>query len=403
MRHSLLIVFSFFVFLAPAPAQNELADAGLSGDGIEHLEKWFERTIARGELPMADVLIYRNGVVGYHEQFGTGNQKSGEPLEEDQIFHLMSMTKPIVSVAFMMLYEEGHFQLGDSVARYLPEFSGLRVAAATDRGVEVPTQPVERPVTIEMLLNHTAGFSHGLGATQLDREIAQRLYYRPQADIAARVGTLVELPLIGQPGKQWYYSAAPDVLARLVEHFSGMSVARFLRLRIFEPLGMDDTGYNVAPSEHERVVKNHQVAQDTILELAGFQLPKTGNRVFGGTHGLYSTTNDYLRFCRMLLNGGTLDGRRFLGSKTVELMTMNHVGELRGGGFGFGLGFGVVTDVSATGLPSSEGTYYWSGAYCTYFLIDPKEDMIAIVMSQRSPYSGRHERSIWQMVYQCIE
>jgi CubicO group peptidase (beta-lactamase class C family) len=191
------------------------------------------------------------------------------------------------------------------------------------------------------------------------------------------------------------------VLARLIEHFSGMTVADFLQERLFDPLKMNDTGYNVAAEKQERIVANHGFTDGTI-GLAGFQLPSSGNTVYGGTHGLYSTAADYLRFCRMLLGGGELDGRRYLSPTTIEFMTLNHVGDMRSDGQGFGLGFGIVTDVAESNVAGSEGIYYWSGAYCTYFFIDPQEDMIAILMSQRAPYSGHHFEMMQQMVYQTI-
>ena len=350
---------------------------------------------------MAEAIIYRNGEVGYHEVLGKSNLAEGTPLQENQIYHIMSMTKPIVSVAFMMLYEEGHFRLKDKVKQYLPEFAELRVARNANEGIGVATDSADTDITIEQLLTHTAGFSHGLGGTPLDNEIARAMYFQPQADIAARVATLASLPLVGQPGKQWYYSAAPDVLARLIEQFSGMTVAEFLQQRLFDPLEMKDTGYNLTPEQAGRLVTNHEL-RGNALGVAPLQLPSSGNTVYGGTHGLYSTAADYLRFCRMLLQKGELDGRDYLSPKTVELMTMNHVGSLREGGHGFGLGFGVLVDVADSEVAGSPGMYYWSGAYSTYFLIDPKENLIAILMSQRSPYSGFHGEMVQQLVYQTL-
>ena len=399
MRH--LLLFLLLPGLLPLLAQEAATIGSLSTQGLARLESWVQQEIDAGQLPMAEVLLYRNGTVGYHEVLGSSNVAADAPLQREQIFHIMSMTKPIVSVAFMMLYEEGHFRLQDHVADYLPEFAEPRVASSTDAGVKVPARAAKNSITIEQLLTHTAGFSHGLGGTPLDNEIAQALYYEPQVDIADRVSTLAQLPLVGEPGEQWYYSASPDVLSRLIEHFSGMTTAEFLQERLFDPLGMADTGYNVPEADSSRVVANHGMVEE-VVQLAGFQLPQTGNRVYGGTHGLYSTAQDYLRFCRMLLNGGSLEGKQYLSPKTVELMTMNHVGELREPGHGFGLGFGIVTDVAASDIAGSVGTYYWSGAYSTYFFIDPAEDLIAIMLSQRSPYSGRHGQLFQQMVYQAI-
>ena len=393
----LLLILPLWTLTAQQRAGQE---ATWHTEGLDRLEGWVQGEIDAGRLPMAEVLLYADGAVGYRATFGSSNTALGTPLTENQIYHIMSMTKPVVSVAFMMLYEEGHFRLRDRVADYLPEFTDPRVALATSQGLTVPTREAESALTIEQLLTHTAGFSHGLGETAFDREFAQAMYYQPHADIEARVRTLASLPLVSEPGEQWYYSAAPDVLARLIEHFSGQSVAKFLQQRLFDPLGMEDTGYNVQVADSGRVVANHGLVEEAV-QLAGFQLPQRGNRIYGGTHGLYSTPSDYLRFCRMLLNKGELDGRRYLSPSTVELMTMNHVGELRPRGEGFGLGFGVITDVAANKVAGSVGTYYWSGAYSTYFFVDPKRELIAMLFSQRSPYSGFHGEMFRQLVYQA--
>ncbi len=399
MRITLLTLL-LLVTLALASAQDAAA-AGLSVDGLQRYTDWIASEIDTGELPMAEAMIYRHGILGYHEVQGKSDLGTERALEPNQIYHLMSMTKPIVTVALMMLYQEGYFQLNDRVAKYLPEFANLKVARNTTDGVGVATDPAETAITIEQILSHTAGFSHGLGGTKLDNEIAAAMYFQPKATLAERVSTLATLPLIGQPGKQWYYSASPDIAARLVEVFSGQTLAEFLQERLFDPLGMKDTGYNIPASETGRLVANHQ-ANEGALSKAPMQLPSSGNTIFGGTHGLYSTAADYLKFCRMLLNHGELDGRRYLSPKTLEMMTLNHVGDLREDGQGFGLGFGLITDVADNGVLGSVGQYFWSGAYSTYFFIDPQEDLIAIFMSQRSPYSGYYEKKMRQMTYQAL-
>ena len=403
MLRPFLFAFLLLVCMAPASSQNVApAEAGLSPEGIERIDAWLEREIAEQRLPMGEMLIFRNGALGYHRTAGRSSLNEDTALKEGQLFHLMSMTKPIVSVAFMMLYEEGHFQLKDPVAKYLPEFAELKVARGTDEGLAVATDPAVSQITIEQVLSHTTGYSHGLSGTKLDNEFAAALYYRPHPDIAGRVATLATLPLTGQPGKQWIYSTSPDILARLIEVFSGQSVAEFLQERLFDPLGMDDTGYNVPADRAGRMVTNHQ-AGDNGLSVAAMQFPTSGVTVYGGSFGLISTAADYLRFCRMLLNEGTLDGKRYLSPKTIDLMTTNHVGEMRGNGEGFGLGFGIITDVAKNGVPGSVGQYFWNGAYSTFFFIDPREDLIAILMSQRSPYSGYHEKMLRQMTYQALD
>ncbi|WP_116127348.1 serine hydrolase domain-containing protein [Lewinella sp. IMCC34183] len=399
MRPTLLALL-FLLVTAPASAQDAAA-AGLTEAGLQRYTDWITGEIEAGRLPMAETMIFRHGALGYHDVQGVSDLSTGRALEEKQLYHLMSMTKPIVTVAFMMLYEEGHFQLTDKVADYLPEFAELKVARNSDEGVQVATDPATSAITVEQVLSHTAGFSHGLQGTKLDNEIAAALYYRPHADIASRVRTLATLPLLGQPGQQWIYSTSPDILARLIEVFSGQTVIEFLEERLLGPLGMSDTNYNIPAENSGRLVANHQVAEGTLTK-AAMQLPGSGNKVYGGSFGLYSTAADYLTFCRMLLNKGELDGTRYLSPKTVELMTMNHVGEMRGNGEGFGLGFGIITDVAANGVLGSKGQYFWNGAYSTFFFIDPVEDMIVIMMSQRSPYSGYHEKMVRQMTYQAL-
>ena len=392
-----------FLFLLPGTIATgqEASAAGLSEVGTARIDSWLQKEIEAERLPMAEMLIYRNGALGYHRTAGVTKVVEGQALQENQLYHLMSMTKPIVTVAFMMLYEEGHFQLNDPVADYLPEFAELTVARNTDEGLSVATDSAESAITIAQVLSHTTGYSHGLTGSKLDNEIAGALYYLPHPDIASRVRTLATLPLTAQPGTRWIYSTSPDILARLIEVFAGQSVAEFLQERLFDPLGMDDTGYNVPADQQSRMVVNHQV-DDNGTSVADMQFPISGNTVFGGSFGLISTARDYLTFCRMLLNKGELDGRRYLSPKTVELMTVNHVGDLRGNGEGFGLGFGIITDVAKNGVSGSEGQYFWNGAYSTFFFIDPQEDLIAILLSQRSPYSTYHEKMLRQMTYQAL-
>lgn len=377
--------------------------AGFSEERLERYEAFLKKEIDEGRVPGAVTLVMRKGNVAHNKVFGYSDLESKEPIRSDQLFYIQSMTKPIVSVAFMMLYEEGHFALIDPVSKYLPDFKNLKVAKDVEQGAAGETEPVEKEVTIAQLLSHTAGFSHGLGGSKLDQDIIRALYYEPHADIAARVKALVGMPLVGQPGAQWYYSASPDVLALLIEHFSGMTNAEFLQTRLFDPLGMKDTGFNVSKSNQSRVSAVHGFTEEGRLIKQERQTPKEGNTIFGGTHGLFSTADDYMTFCQMLLNGGEWNGTRYLSRKTIELMTANHVGNLRGDSDGFGLGFGVLMDVANSEQLGSEGQYYWSGAFCTYFFIDPKEELISILMIQMAPYNNYYGEKMRQMVYQAID
>ncbi len=403
-----LFLTALFTFVSIyAPAQQLVEDynviAGISKDRLDRYDKFLEREIKFGKIPGAVSLIMRKNQVVHKATYGYKNLAEKTEMDEDGIFHIMSMTKPIVSVAFMMLYEEGYFQLTDPVSKYIPQFMNLKVAKDVTQGADGETDDAKSQVTIHQLLSHTAGFSHGLSGTPLDNDIAKAMYYEPQKDIVSRVNTLVRLPLIGQPGEQWHYSASPDVLSLLIEKFSGMTTAKFLQERLFDPLGMKDTGYNIAKENQKRWVAVHNYNEEGRMVNSEQQLPVEGNTVFGGTHGLFSTAADYMIFCQMLLNKGEWKGKQYLSPKTLEIMTMNQVGELyQAPGQGFGLGFGVTTDLAASKSSGSIGQYYWSGAYCTYFFIDPKEELIAILMTQMQPYNNYYPTIMRQFIYQSI-
>ncbi|MEL6944813.1 MAG: serine hydrolase domain-containing protein, partial [Bacteroidota bacterium] len=311
---------------------------------------------------------------------------------------------PIISVAMMMLYEEGHFELGDPVSKYLPQFKNPKVARSENG--EMIEEEANKAITIAHLFSHTAGFSHGLGQSPIDQMYWKALYggglrADPHKTIEERVNTMSELPLVGHPGEQWYYSASPDLLALLIEQFSGKTVAEFLQERIFDPLDMKDTGYNLPQDKSGRAAGLH-ASNNGQLFYAPQQTPTSGNTVFGGTHGLFSTVEDYMKFASMLLNKGEFNGKRLLSRKTVELMTANHVGDLKGNGEGFGLGFGVRTDLAEGRTLGTEGQFYWNGAFNTYFFVDPKENMIAVMMTQLWPFNNYYSRMFRQMVYQAI-
>lgn len=405
-QYFLPLIFAFLFICVDGinaqQAQIDLPTNGISQERLKRYDDFLEQEIKEGKIPGAVSLISRKGEIIHDAQYGFASLAEKKPIQKDNIFHLMSMTKPIVSVAFMMLYEEGYFFLSDPVSKYLPQFKDIKVA----KDVNLPegaTELLNTEITIHHLLTHTAGFSHGLGGSELDKAVSKALYFQPQESIESRVNTLVSLPLFSQPGEQWYYSASPDVLSLLIEKFSGMTTAQFLQQRIFDPLGMKDTGYNIAKENQDRWAPVHNYNKEGKMVNSEQQLPVEGNKVYGGTHGLFSTASDYMKFCQMLLNNGAYDGKQYLSSKTVELMRMNQIGDLRQGpGAGFGLGFGVTVDVAGTKASGSEGQYYWSGAYCTYFFIDPEEELIAILMTQVQPYSNYYATMMRQFTYQTI-
>lgn len=397
-----LLLLVFFTANAFSQTTDKVV-AGMSVERLNSYEDYIKSAIEEGEMPGVVSMIMRNGELVHHKAFGVNNMKTKTPMTTDGLFYIQSMTKPIITVAFMMLYEEGHFLLTDPVSKYIPAFKDLKVAKDVSKDKTGETEPMEQEITIANLLSHSAGLSHGLGGTTLDRDYAMTMYFQPHKTVEDRMNAMLTLPLIGQPGKQWYYSAAPDVLSVLIEKFSGMSTADFLQQRIFDPLGMNHTGYNIPKSEQENMVYVHNKNKAGELEY-GFNQPKLeDNTIWSGVNGLYATAADYMTFCQMLLNKGELNGKQLLSRKTVELMTMNHVGDLYNGpGEGFGLGFAVVENVAETGLLGSEGTFYWNGANNTFFFIDPKENMVAIFMTQLAPYSETNRKKFWRHVYQAI-
>jgi CubicO group peptidase (beta-lactamase class C family) len=348
----------------------------------------------------ANALVGRHSKVVYQDVYGSMDREAGKPMALDTIFRIYSMTKPIASVALMMLYEEGRFQLDDAASRYIPEFEDQRVLAGGSTEQPDLREPL-RPATVRDHLMHTAGLP-GLGRlpespiAALYREAALPGITAQGATLRDLIVKLGQLPLAYDPGTRWEYGASTDVVAYLVEVLSGQRFDEFLRQRIFEPLGMIDTGFHVPASELQRFAANYRAGENG-LELAdapatsAFARPQT---YFSGVGGLVSTAADYTRFCKMLANGGELDGERILGPRTLQLMATNHLAggrdmkEMGGGsriarpGMGFGLGFAVLLDPAAAGVIGTPGEYYWSGAANTAFFVNPAEDLFVILLTQ---------------------
>jgi CubicO group peptidase (beta-lactamase class C family) len=354
----------------------------------------------------------RRGKLVHLEVQGEMDVANGTDMRRDTIFRIASMTKPIASAALMMLWEEGRFQLRDPVARFLPEFADPRVSTTGDVSGETGELiAADRPIQIRDMLTHTAGLANRyIGNTDFYTEhMASR---DPQGDLADYSELLAELPLVYQPGTQWQYSVATDVVGRLVEVISGMPLDQFLSERMFAPLGMTDTHFFLDAEKAPRLAAQYQPGPDEriVLQDPGgadsrwVSGPKT---LFRGAGGLVSTIDDYLRFQQMMLNGGELDGQRLLSPATVSLMIDNHIGDLPiwlgGPGMGFGLGYGIVVDRGAAATPLSEGSAYWGGAYCTISWLDPEQDLVAVLMTQVRPYGHINIRQDFQVLtYQAI-
>ncbi|WP_425127605.1 serine hydrolase domain-containing protein [Burkholderia arboris] len=384
-----------------------------------------ERYVASGRLPGAVTMIYHRGELAHVNVVGSMDVERAKPMREDAIFRIYSMTKPITSVAFMTLVEQGLVALDDPVSSVIPAWKDLGVAVAGARSLGgFQTRPVAREMRMVDLLRHTAGLSYFFQArTNVDaayRELALGEPGNP-GGLDGMIADLARLPLDYSPGDEWNYSVATHVLGYLVETISGQPFADYLKQALFDPVGMPDTGFFVPDDKADRLCACYRPDADGGLALhddpatSAFLQPPA---LASGGSGLVSTAGDYLRFCRMLLNGGSIDGHRVLSPKTVELMTINH---LPGGktldqmsrstfseavypGLGFGLGFAVTQDLAATMQPGSIGDYFWGGGASTTFWIDPAEELAVVFMTQLLPsttYRVRRDLRHWVYGAMC--
>ncbi len=383
------------------------ATLGLSPERLKRIDRFFQETyVDTGKLPGAVTLVARHGEIAHFGAVGMADVERGTALATDTIFRIYSMTKPLTSVAFMMLVEEGKVALEDPVEAYIPAWKNLGVFVA---GIppQAMTERPTRPMQMVDLLRHTSGLTYGFQSrTNVDAAyrkagIGEMANHRTLADF---IDQLSHLPLEFSPGEAWNYSVSTDVLGYLVEIISGMPFQDFLRTRIIEPLGMTDTDFQVRPDQASRFAACYNRASDGALALQDD--PTTSNYLapptfYSGGGGLVSTATDYFKFCQMLLSGGRANGQRFLSRKTIALMTANHLpggqdltqlsrslfSEATNAGIGFGLGFAVNIDPTKVLLPGSVGEYYWGGAASTAFWIDPVEELVVVSMTQLLPSS----------------
>jgi CubicO group peptidase (beta-lactamase class C family) len=377
-------------------------DVGMSTERLQRIAQVVRRAVDAREITGAVTVVARKGRTVHFETQGLMDVEAKRPMRRDAIFPIASMSKPITGVAILMLVEEGKVRLNDPVSRFVPEFKDTKVAVERQvgRGTAVPTGngrgraseiytvPATREITVRDLMTHTSGLaSGGVGA----REAARIAPRRSTDNLASHVPALGAAPLDFQPGSQWAYSALAgiDTLGRIVEVASGMTFDEFLRRRLFEPLGMRDTAFHPAPDRTARVVTLYR-RTPTGLDRQDVPEWLATRTLFSGGGGLWSTAEDYLQFAQMLVNKGELGGKRILGSRTVDLMASNHVGDLfaRGGrtggraGMGFGLTVDVVLDRAVAGDQRSTGSFGWGGAFGTNFWVDPKEQLVGVLMVQ---------------------
>ena len=401
MKTLYLLLLYLLLLIGPARAQGlpmaSPAAVELSAPHLDSLSTALQRYVDEGKVAGLVAMIARRGQVAYHEAFGLLSRETGQPMPPDALFRIHSMTKPITSVAVLMLYEEGALALDDPVAKYVPAFARVEVYAGSEKSDG--TTAVQRPIIVQDLLLHTAGLTSGsFGNTAVDALYREKNPVGTARSLAALADALAGLPLLHQPGAAWTYSLATDVLARIVEVASGEAFDAFLQRRIFAPLQMHDTGFYVPAGKLDRLTSFYESTPEGLRLLdappaSAYAHPPAFPR---GNTGLLSTAADYVRFAQMLLNEGTLDGVRLLHPETVRLMTRNHlppaliplrVGPFTFSGQGFGLGVGVQVDAAAQ--PGSEGLFWWVGSAHTYFWVDPQRDLIGILMTQLQPV-GRY-------------
>jgi CubicO group peptidase (beta-lactamase class C family) len=396
--------------LATTPPDN----VGLSSARLQHLTDKLKGDIAKGAVPGVVLLISRQGKIAYLEAMGTLDPAKKAPMTKDAIFRIYSMTKPITTVAAMMLCEEGKLALNDPVAKYIPSFKDVKVGEekkGVDGTVTLELVAPKRAMTVHDLLRHSAGLTYGFfGEGAVKKLYREANLNEGDPTTAEFVDRLAKLPLVYHPGTTWDYSQATDVLGRVIEVVTGKSLYQALKEMVLDPLGMTDTSFYAAdPSKHDRIAE--PFANDRTIG-AGAQVndPRIARRYESGGGGMLSTATDYARFLQMLTNGGTLEGRRYLSPKTIGYMTSDQMGDgvrpgpyyLPGPGYKFGLGFAVRTDTGVAPYPGSVGDFHWGGAGGTAFWVDPKEKMFVIYMMQSPSKRTEYRILVRDMVYASL-
>ena len=392
---------------------------GLSWDRLQAIDGFLQsRYIDTGRLKGCVTLVFRRGEIAHLSALGLMDAERGRPMQADTVFRLYSMTKPLTSVAFMMLVEQGLVALDDPVSKYIPAWKGLGVFESGEAG-NFQTSAPKRPMLIVDLLRHTSGLTYGFqNRTPVDAAYRQ-LKLAEIATSAAMVESLAGLPLEFSPGKAWNYSVSTDVIGYLIGQISGQPFEDFLHSRLLDPLGMAETGFHAPPERAERLAACYTLSPLGVIlfdDPAASSYLRPPSFVSGGG-GLVSTAADYLKFCRMILGRGALDGRRYISPKTLELMAANHLpdgadlatlsrslfSEASYAGVGFGLGFAVTVDPPATLVPGSRSDLFWGGAASTYFWIDPAEDLAVVFLTQLLPSTAYPiRRELRTLVYAAV-
>lgn len=399
-------------------------DVGFDTGRLERVTEWMNRYVDAGKLPGCLTLIARHGEIAYLESVGKRNLETGEPVTLDTIWRFYSMTKPITIVAALSLLEEARFRIDDPIGDYIPELADMNVLVQGDDG-RVWQEPAKTPITIGQLMRHTSGLTYGFSDPGPVGDIYRELgidMSNSEVPLEEMIGRVAQAPLCFHPGTRWNYGVSTDVIGRLIEVISGQTLGAFFAERIFEPLGMAETGFSIPGGAENRFAALYGPTKDdagqhgmSLIDAPAGSRFTTEAKLHSGGGGLASTAQDYFRFTEMLRRGGELDGARILGRKTVEFMTMNHLpgdlaemgqpvfSETSFSGIGFGLGVSVMLDPAKAGVPGSPGEFAWGGAASTAFWIDPVEDLTVIFLTQLLPSSTYPiRRELKALAYQAL-
>jgi CubicO group peptidase (beta-lactamase class C family) len=402
---------------AEGPNTARPKEAGFTSAGLARIDAYLKNEIAGNKIPGAIMMIQRNGKTVYFSSFGVRDPGAKAPMTPDSIFRIYSMSKPITTVAAMMLVEEGKLQLNEPLSKYIPAFANVKVGVekkGEDGMMGLDLVPVKRPVTIQDLMRHTSGITYGFfGEGLVKKAYVDAHMFTGDVDNAEFAERLAKLPLVYQPGTTWDYSHSTDILGRVIEVVSGKSLYQFEKERLLDPLGMKDTSFYVTDPAKKSLVAEPFPNDRKIGNDAEVSDPRVAQKWESGGGGMVSTIGDYARFSQMLLNGGALDGKRYLSPKTIAYMGANHVGPgsgvvpgpyyLPGAGFGFGLGFAVRTEAGVSPVEGSVGEMNWSGAGGTTFWVDPKENMFVVFMAQVVSERTRIRVALKNLVYGAFD
>lgn len=409
---AICLVYVSCATAAPLPTAAP-EEVGMSSERLARITSMLTSAIDSGELPGAVVMVARDGKLVYSRNLGSQNKATGAAMREDSIFRIYSMTKPIVSVAAMMLIEQGKLSLADPVSKFIPAFADTKVGIESQDASGAPILELvdpDRPMTVQDLLRHTSGLAYGgVGPRTAVKKLYGEAKIRSQKwHLPEFAEALAKLPLQHQPGTTWEYGRSTDILGRVVEVVASMPLDQYLEQNILAPLGMNDTAFRVAPAKHDRIAEpmpdKYTGKTPALIDVRN---PVT---FFAGGHGLTSTVGDYLRFSQMMLNGGELDGARVLGPRTVRFIASNHLNEsiskgtyyIPGPGYGFGLGFATRLEYGQSTWPDSVGGFYWGGYAGTYFWIDPEERLVVSYMSQEPVRRQYYRNLLRSLVYQAV-